>query len=402
MSVPQDAMVPWQRTARAAGLLGADGDLAPSIFAKMSALAVQHGAINLGQGFPDEGPPLMVQEAARQAIADGANQYPPGRGIPALRQAIAQHQRHWYGLDWDPEAEVLVTAGATEALAATLLAFVGTGDEVVVIEPYYDSYAAITGLAGGRLVPVPARAPSFLPDPDDLARAVTDRTRIILLNSPHNPTGAVLPAATVRLALELAERHDALVVADEVYEHLVFAGPHLSLAEFPGGRERGVTISSAAKSLNVTGWKIGWLTARPGLLEPILAVKQFLTFVNGAPFQPAVALGLGLPDEVFAEAAARLDARRQVITDALRGVGLWVNQPAGSYFQIADGAALGLSDGVETCRRLIEEVRVVAIPVSAFLADPGDPGASSLVRFAACKTDSVIAEAARRLAGFRA
>ncbi|MFT3877383.1 MAG: aminotransferase class I/II-fold pyridoxal phosphate-dependent enzyme [Propioniciclava sp.] len=393
---------PWQRTARAAGLLGADGTMAPTIFAAMSALATERGAINLGQGFPDEDPPAEVAEAAREAIARGVNQYPPGRGMAVLREAIATHQRHWYGLSWDAGTEVLVTAGATEALAATLLAFVNAGDEVVVVEPYYDAYAALVGLAGGRLVPVPARAPDFLPDPERLAAAITDRTAVVLLNTPHNPTGAMLPDATIELVLERAERHDALVVADEVYEHLTFTRPHRSLATFPGGRERGLTISSAAKSLNVTGWKIGWITARPELLEAVLAVKQFLTFVNGAPFQPAVALGLGLPDDWFAAAAARLDGRRARITTALETAGFVVNRPDGSYFQIADGSPLGLTDAVAACHRLADEVGVVAIPVSAFLADPRDRSAASLLRFAACKTDAVIDEAAQRLAGFRA
>jgi N-succinyldiaminopimelate aminotransferase len=392
---------PWRRTASAAGLLDPTGVLSPTIFAEMSAMAVELGAINLGQGFADEDPPTAVAETARDAIAHGANQYPPGRGIVPLRQAIAGHQQHWYGLNWDPHREVLVTAGATEALAATLLAFVEPGDEVVVVEPYYDAYAAVVGLAGGRLVPVPARPPSFLPDPDRLAAAVTDHTAIILLNSPHNPTGAILPDNTVQFALELAERHDALVVTDEVYEHLVFTGRHRSLAEFPGGRERGITISSAAKSLSVTGWKIGWVTARPELVDAVLTVKQFLTYVNGAPFQPAVAVGLGLPDDFFAEAARRIDRRRLVLAAALRKAGLDVYDSAGTYFQVADAAPLGFTDAVTACRRLAETAGVVAIPVSAFLADPTDPSARTLVRFAACKSDEVIAEAAARLAVFR-
>ncbi|MFT4108619.1 aminotransferase class I/II-fold pyridoxal phosphate-dependent enzyme [Propionicimonas sp.] len=393
---------PWRRTARAAGLLGADGSIAPTIFATMSALAARSGAINLGQGFPDEGPPGLVADAATAAIARGANQYPPGRGIAELRAAIAAHQAHWYDLAWDPDTEVLVTAGATEALAAILLALVDRDDEVVVVEPYYDAYAAVVGLAGGRLVPVPARAPDFLPDPERLAAAITDRTAVVLLNSPHNPTGAMLPDVTVELVLAAAQRHDAIVVADEVYEHLTFGRPHRSLATFPGGRERGITVSSAAKSLNVTGWKIGWVTARADLIDAVLAVKQFLTYVNGAPFQPAVAVGLALPDEWFHAAAQRLDRRRSVITAALERAGFTVNRPDGTYFQIADGASLGLTDAVATCHRLVEEAGVVAIPVGAFLADPRDPSAASLLRFAACKTDPVITEAAARLADFRA
>lgn len=392
---------PWQRTARAAGLLDPAGVLSPTVFAEMSALAVDLGAINLGQGFPDEDPPPAVSGAARDAIARGANQYPPGRGIEPLREAIAAHQRHWYGLEWDPARDVLVTAGATEALASILLALVGAGDEVVVVEPYYDAYAAVVGLAGGRLVPVPVLPPSFLPDPGRFAAAVTDRTAIILLNSPHNPTGAILPDDIVRLALELAERHDALVVTDEVYEHLVFTGRHRSLAEFPGGRERGITVSSAAKSLNVTGWKIGWLTARPDLVDAVLTVKQYLTYVNGAPFQPAVAVGLGLPDEFFIEAAKSLGRRRLTLAAALRAAGFEVFDSAGTYFQVADAAPLGFTDAVTACRRLAEAAGVVAIPVSAFLADPQDADRRTLIRFAACKRDDVIARAAERLAAFR-
>lgn len=391
---------PWRRAARAAGLLDRSGALAPTIFAEMSALATELGAINLGQGFPDEDAPEAVLEVARSAIAHGVNQYPPGRGIVSLRAAIVEHQSHWYGLDWDLETEVLVTAGATEALAATLLAFVNPGDEVVVFEPYYDAYAAIVGLAGGQLVPVPLRPPHFEPNLEQLEHAVTDRTAIILLNTPHNPTGAVLAAETVRFALELAERHDALVVADEVYEHLIFTDRHRSLGEHPGGRDRGITISSAAKSLNVTGWKIGWVTARAELIDAILAVKQYLTYVNGAPFQPAVALGLGLPDSFFRQAAQRLDRRRRTLAAALSAAGFSVFEAAGTYFQVADAAPLGFADAATACRQLALHAGVVAIPVSAFLADPDDPSARTLLRFAACKQEQVIAEAARRLAGF--
>ena len=286
---------PWTRAARGALLLGEDGIPRPTIFAEMSALASATGALNLGQGFPDEDGPAEVLEAAREAIASGVNQYPPGLGMPVLREAIAEHQRRFYGLQVDPDREVLVTVGATEALAATILAFVEEGDEVVTLEPVYDSYAAVIALAGGRHVPVPLRAPDFQPDPDELRAAVGDRTRIILLNTPHNPTGAILDPAFLDLAIELAHRHDAIVVTDEVYEHLVFDGRvHVPAATRPGAAGRVISISSAGKTFSTTGWKIGWLTASPELRDAVLAVKQFLSYVGGAPFQPAIARGLGL------------------------------------------------------------------------------------------------------------
>ncbi|TPW73208.1 aminotransferase class I/II-fold pyridoxal phosphate-dependent enzyme [Schumannella sp. 10F1B-5-1] len=390
------------RTARAAGLLGPDGVAHPTIFAEMSALAVERGALNLGQGFPDEDGPAEVLETARRAISDGVNQYPPGRGIPELRQAIADHQRRFRGLDWDADREVLVTAGATEAIAASLLAFVGAGDEVVVIEPFYDSYAALVGLAGGRLVPVPARAPDFLPDPDELRAAVTDRTAVILINSPHNPTGAMLPDETLRLVVELAERHDAIVVSDEVYEHLTFERPHRSIGTIEGARGRAITVSSAAKTFNVTGWKIGWITATPELVDAVLAVKQFLTYVNGAPFQPAVAVGLALPEAYFTGAAEKLRARRDLLTASLESAGFAVNRPGGSYFLIADGAPLGLHDGVATARRLVDEVGVVGIPVSAFTVPEHAEQFRSLLRFTFAKSEATTTAAARQLGGFRA
>src|SRR5690606_13514489 len=327
------------RAARGALLLDADGTARPTIFAEMSALATATGALNLGQGFPDEDGPAEVLEAAREAIASGVNQSPPGLGMPVLREAIARHQRRFWGIDVDPDREVLVTAGATEALAATLLAFVDRGDEVVTLEPSYDSYGAIIALAGGRHVPVPLRAPHFQPDADEFRAAVTDRTRVILLNTPHNPTGAMLDPAFLDLAIELAHRHDAIVVTDEAYEHLVFDGrTHTPPAARPGASGRVVSISSAGKTFSTTGWKIGWLTAAPELRDAVLAVKQFLSYVNGAPFQPAIALGLDLPDTFYAGTAATLQHKRDLLIDGLRAAGFGVSRPAGSYFVIADAA----------------------------------------------------------------
>lgn len=272
----------WRRTAAGAGLLAPDGSTRPTIFAEMSALAAATGAINLGQGFPDEDGPAVVLEAARAAISDGVNQYPPGRGSVELRLAVAEHQQRFYRLALDPEQEILITAGATEALAATLLALVdGPDDEVVVFEPHYDSYAACIALAGARLVPVPLRWPLFQPDLDELRRAVTDRTRVILVNDPHNPTGSMFSAEVRAEIVRLAERHDAIIVTDEVYEHLAFDRPHVPIAGAEGARGRTISISSGGKTFSTTGWKIGWATGPAPLIEAVVAVKQYLTYSGG-------------------------------------------------------------------------------------------------------------------------
>jgi N-succinyldiaminopimelate aminotransferase len=386
---------PWLRTAAGAGLVGPDGSVGATIFAEMSALAASTGAINLGQGFPDTDGPPEVLEAARRAITDGVNQYPPGRGMPVLRDAIARHQQRFYGLAVDPETEVLVTAGATEALAATLLALVEPGDEIVTFEPYYDSYAAIVALAGARLVTVPLEWPAFAPDPDRIRAAFSPRTRIVLVNDPHNPTGSVLDRATRELIVELATRHDALIVTDEVYEHLRFGTAHEPIATLPGAAERTITISSGGKTFSTTGWKIGWLHARADLVTAILSVKQFLTYVNGAPFQPAIAVGLDLPDAFYARVAADLGAGRDILVDGLRRAGLTVSVPEGSYFVVADAAPLGATDAAAFCRDLATSAGVVGIPVSAFTATPD--AFRGLVRFAFCKRPEVLREAVRRL-----
>jgi len=388
----------WRAAARGAGLLGADGVVRPTIFAEMSALAVRTGAINLGQGFPDEDGPAVVLDAAVDAIRSGANQYPPGIGVPELRHAVADHQRRFYGLEVDPDREVLVTAGATEGIAATLLALLEPGDEVVTFEPFYDEYGAVISLAGGVHRTVPLEPPAFRPDLDRLRATVTDRTRVILVNTPHNPTGAVLDRETLTTVVELAHRHDAIVVTDEVYEHLAFGPQHIPVATLHGGWERTVTISSGGKTFNTTGWKVGWLTAPAELVTAILAVKQFLTYVNGAPFQPAMAAGLALPDAFFTGIAAALAHKRDVLSAGLRAAGFDVHRSDGTYFVVADAAPLGHPDAVELCRRLPELAGVVAVPLSAFCRDDYAQRTASLVRFAFCKRVEVLEEAASRLA----
>lgn len=389
----------WQRAARGAMLLDDDGELRTTIFAEMSALAVTTGAINLGQGFPDEDGPPAVLEAARKAISDGINQYPPGRGLPVLRNAISEHQRRFYGLSIDPDTEVLVTAGATEALAATILALTEPGDEVVTLQPFYDSYAAMIAFAGARNVAVPLRAPDFQPDHDDVRKAITDRTRLILINTPHNPTGAVLARDTLELLVELAHKHDALLVTDEVYEHLTFDAPHIPIATLPGAARRTITISSGGKTFNTTGWKIGWLTAPPAIIDAIIAVKQYLTFVNGAPFQPAIAVGLGLPDSYFTQHAATLASKRDLLAAGLRQAGFELHEPQGGYFIVADAAPLGHTDAAILCTQLPSLAGVVAVPVSAFVLPQHRPEYASLLRFAFCKRVDVLQQAAERLAG---
>jgi N-succinyldiaminopimelate aminotransferase len=391
----------WERAARGAMLLGNDGDLKQTIFAEMSGLATRTGAINLGQGFPDEDGPREVLEAARQAISDGFNQYPPGIGMPVLRYAIAEHQKRFYGITVDPDREVLVTAGAAEALTATILALTDEGDEVVTLEPFYDSYAAIIGLNKATHVRVPLRAPSFQPDPDELRRAVTDRTRLILVNDPHNPTGTVLPREILELIVELAHEHDAIIVTDEVYEHLTFDAPHVPIATLPGARDRTVSISSGGKTFSATGWKIGWLTAPHELVDAILAVKQFLTYSNGAPFQPAIAVGLGLPDSFFADTAATLRAKRDLLSEGLLAAGFTITQPQGGYFVVADAAPLGHPDAASFARKLPAMVGVVAIPITAFVHDDRKADYASLLRFAYCKKVDVLERASAQLAGLR-
>jgi N-succinyldiaminopimelate aminotransferase len=368
-----------------------------TIFTEMSALAVRTGAINLGQGFPDTDGPAEVLEAARAAIAAGHNQYPPGPGIPALREAIAAHQERFYGIDLDPDGEVLVTTGATEAIAAALLALCEAGDEVVTFEPYYDSYAACIALADAERRPVTLRPPDYAIDPDELAEVFSPRTRLILLNSPHNPTGKVFTRDELELIAQHCRERDILAVTDEVYEHLVFDDrEHIPLSKLSGMAERTLTISSAGKTFSVTGWKIGWACGPRALVAAVQTAKQFLTFVSGAPFQHAIAHALTLPDAYFDSFKAGLQAKRDRLCAGLEAAGLEVLRPAGTYFVTADIRALGEQDGRAFCLSLPERAGVVAVPTVVFYDDK--EAGRSLVRFAFCKRDEVIDEAAARLA----
>jgi N-succinyldiaminopimelate aminotransferase len=369
-----------------------------TIFAEMSALALRTGAVNLGQGFPDiDGPATLLADVAAN-VTGGVNQYPPGVGVPALRMAVAEHQKRFWGLDVDPDT-VLVTTGATEAIAAAVLALCGPGDEVVTFQPYYDSYAATIALSGATLRAVRLRPPSFTFDPDELRAAFSPRTRMVLVNTPHNPTGAVFTPNQLMQIGELAAEHDAVVVTDEVYEHMVFAGEHVPMASLPGLADRTLTISSAGKTFSVTGWKVGWIHGPLALVNAVRAVKQFLTYVSGAPFQPAIATALGLPDAFYDELAAGLGRRRDLLVDGLRAAGFAVYPPRGTYFVITDVASLGFDDGAAFCWRLPELVGVAAVPVSVFCADP-DLG-RTLVRFAFCKREEVLREAVSRLGRLR-
>ena len=369
-----------------------------TIFAEMSALAERTGAINLGQGFPDSDGPDEVLEAAIAAIRAGHNQYPPGRGILPLRRAVADHQRRFYGLEVDAETEVLITAGASEAIAAAILALVEPGDEVVLFEPYFDHYATSVALAGGRRRVVRLREPDLSFDVADLESAIGPRTRLILLNTPHNPTGKVFDAEELGHVARLAIRHDLLVVTDEVYEHLVYdGGRHIPMATLPGMAERTLTISSGGKSFGFTGWKIGWANGPADMVSAVLTAKQSLTYVSGGPFQHAMVTALGLDDSYFSQLADDLEGKRDLLGDGLRSAGFEVFPTAGTYFVTADIRPLGFDDGVAFCMSMPERCGVVAVP-SAVFYDDGEAGLH-LIRFAFCKQPEILVEASRRRAG---
>jgi N-succinyldiaminopimelate aminotransferase len=370
--------------------------LGTSIFAEMSARAVATGAVNLGQGFPDVDGPAEIADVAAEAVRTGkGNQYPPGPGIPELRRAVAYHQRRFYGLAYDPDSEVLVTAGATEAIAAAMLALLEPGDEVIAFEPYYDSYVANIAMAGATRVPLTLKPPGFRPDLDRLEDLITARTRLILLNSPHNPTGMVLTRAEAQAIADLAIDRDLLVVTDEVYEHLVYDREHIPLATLEGMRERTVCVSSAGKTFSFTGWKVGWVTSTPELVNAVRTTKQFLTYVSSGPFQYAAAHALALPGSYYESLAADLKVKRDLLAGGLKEIGFDVYQPDGTYFITTDVAALGERDGVEFCLNLPDKAGVVAIP-SAVFYDDKEAGRTQ-VRFAFCKREEVLREALSRL-----
>ncbi|MFD7384513.1 pyridoxal phosphate-dependent aminotransferase [Streptomyces anulatus] len=368
-----------------------------TIFAEMSALAVRTGSINLGQGFPDTDGPEEIREAAVRALRAGhGNQYPPGPGVPELRTAVAAHQERFYGLTWSPDTEVLVTTGATEAIAASLLALLEPGDEVIAFEPYYDSYAACIAMAGAKRVPLTLRAPDFRPDLDELRALITPRTRLLLLNTPHNPTGTVLTPDELAGIAALAVEHDLLVVTDEVYEHLVFSGAHHPIAALPGMRGRTVSISSSGKTFSYTGWKIGWVTGDAPLVAAVRAAKQYLTFVSGGPFQYAIAEALALPDAFFTDFREGMRRKRDLLAKGLRAAGFRVYEPEGTYFITTDISPFGDEDAGAFCRALPERCGVAAVPNSVFYDDP--EAGRSQVRFTFCKKDEVLEEAVERLA----
>jgi N-succinyldiaminopimelate aminotransferase len=367
----------------------------PTIFSEMSALAVRTQSVNLGQGFPDvDGPPDVISRAV-QALESGLNQYAPGLGVPALRQAIARHQLRHYGIELDPDSQVVVTTGCTEAIAAALLGLVDPGDEVVVLEPYYDSYTAMIQMAGGVRRPVTLRSPDFRLDADELRAAVTPRTRFVLLNTPHNPTGTVLTREELQAVADIAIERDLVVITDEVYEHLVFDGEHVPIATLPGMFERTLTLSSAGKSYSFTGWKVGWATGPADLVGAVLAAKQWLTFTSGSPLQPAVAYALDEEPDFPTRLATELREKRDLLCAGLADVGLDVRIPEGTYFATTDISSLGWDDGTAFCLALPERAGVVAIPTRGFY--DSDAG-RHLVRWAFCKERSVIEEGLRRLA----
>ncbi|MEW9530373.1 pyridoxal phosphate-dependent aminotransferase [Microbispora sp. NPDC049125] len=379
-------------------LVGRMREFGTTVFATMTKLAVETGAINLGQGFPDTDGPQRMLEHAAEAIRGGFNQYPPGPGVPELRQAVSDHRKQWYGLAYDPDGEVLVTVGATEAITAAVLALCEPGDEVVVFEPYYDSYAAAVAMAGAvrRAVTLRVDAGRFTFDPAELEAAVGPRTRAILVNSPHNPTGTVFTREELEVVARVCQERDLIAITDEVYEHLTFDGvEHVPLATLPGMRERTVMISSAGKSFSVTGWKTGWICAPAPLVAAAQTVKQFLTFTASAPWQLAVAYALREEMAWVAAQRAALEAKRDRLAAGLEAAGFGVLRPAGTYFVQTDIRPLGFADGLELARRLPELAGVVAIPTQVFYDHPGR--GRHFLRFAFCKRDEVIDEAVTRL-----
>nr|WP_228046542.1 pyridoxal phosphate-dependent aminotransferase [Saccharopolyspora sp. HNM0983] len=374
-----------------------------TIFAEITELARRTGAVNLGQGFPDTDGPAGMLQRAQQAIGDGVNQYPPGAGEPELRAAISEHRGDRYGIEHAPEDEILVTVGATEALTASMLALVEPGDEVVLIEPYYDSYPVAVAMAGGVRRTVPLRlgdSGRFELDVPALRAAVGPRTRAVVVNTPHNPTGTVLTDGELGAIAEVCREHDLIAITDEVYEHLTFDGrPHNPLATLPGMAERTLSLSSSGKSFSATGWKIGWVCGPAELVAAVRAAKQFMSFVGGAPFQPAVAHALRAELDWVEQLRKNLQGKRDLLAEGLSQAGFRVLPSEGTYFVCADVRPLGFQDGAQLCRELPERVGVAAIPVQVFCDTPDDT--RHLVRFAFCKRDQVLHDAVERLSGLQ-
>lgn len=388
---------PWQRTAAGANLLSVQGDLGVTIFEEITTLALKHDAINLGQGFPDTDGPQGFKDIAAAGVTGNLNQYAPGSGILPLRRAIAEHQRRFYGMEINPENEVVVTTGATEAIAAAILAFVEKGDEVLTFEPFYDSYGAAIGLAGGVHQTVALTQPDFQPDITELRNAFNERTAMVVLNNPHNPTGTTFGKEVLSEIVALAKKHDCLIVSDEVYEHLTFGVPHIPVASLPDAWERTVTISSAGKTFSLTGWKVGWATGPANLIAAVRTVKQFLSYSSGTAFQPAVAEALSSESGFFTDFAADLGQRSEVLATGLESAGMRVYRPQGTYFIVADVAPMGFDDALELARRMPREIGVAGIPLSVFCHEPGARRTRSLMRFAFCKKPEILTEASRRL-----
>jgi aspartate/methionine/tyrosine aminotransferase len=387
------------RKAGAARIAG----IGTSIFTEITALAVEHGAANLGQGFPDFPAPDFVKEAAARHIREDRNQYAASAGLPRLRRALADdYQRRWpQGPKVEPDAEVTVACGATELLHDAVLAAIDPGEEVIVFEPAYDAYAPDVAMAGGTIRAVPLTPPGWRFDPARLEAAVGPRTRALILNSPHNPTGKAFRREELEAIAAVCLRHDLLVIADEVYSELTFGAPHLSIATLPGMYERTITVDSMGKTFSVTGWKVGWAIAPPPLTAALRAVHQFVTFTNGTPFQEALAdvLPMAAGDGYYASLRADYARRRDLLATALRAAQLDPLPIDGAYFLLADLRPRGVTDDVAFCRRLITEVGVAAIPTSVFYAEP--PSAPPFVRFCFAKTDETLRTAAARLAARR-
>jgi N-succinyldiaminopimelate aminotransferase len=372
-----------------------------SIFGEMSSLAAATGSINLGQGFPDTDGPEEMKEIARECIRDGrGNQYPPPHGLPALREAIAAHQKRFYDLDIDGNMGVVVTTGASEALNSAVLALIDDGDEVLVFEPMFDVYAAGISLARGVRVAVPLTGPGLRPDIDRLRAAVTPRTRAILLNSPHNPSGIVFSRAELEAVAAIALEHDLLVISDEAYEHLWFDDHvHIPISTLPGMFDRTITIGSGGKMFSFTGWKVGWASGPTDLIAAVRVVRQHLTYVSGGPFQHAMAHGLGMPDQYYTEYRRSMSEQRDILSAGLASLGFEVIPSQGSYYLTTDVRSVGAPDGLTFCRELPHQVRVVAIPHQVFCYDEsvGKP----FVRWAFCKRPAVLKEAIDRLGGLQ-